>query len=138
MASWPWLIGIDSRPVLPTADQSSVLTASRQDLYFANAQYLQQPYIEMTALLEQAQCRDIGISLDGSGQEYPLWVLMGAPDPDLRLDWFVAGTPSEIYRDVTHRPCAIICQHCPTADVYAGLPLVYERTEFQLYMETRD
>ena len=138
VASWPWLIGIDSRPVLPTADQSSVLTASRQDLYFANAQYLQRPYIEMTALLDQAQCRDIGISLDGSGQEYPLWVLMGAPDPDLRLDWIVAGTPSAIYREVTHRPCAIICQHCPTADVYAGLHLVYERTEFKLYMETND
>lgn len=137
-ACLPWLLGIDSRPVLPRPDQPSVVSASRPELYFTNAPYLQRPYREMTTLLQAAQCHDIGISMVGGGLEYPLWALLGAPDADLRLEWLVAGTPSEIYRDPSYQPCAVICQHCTESEIYAGLPLAYERTEFRLFMDTSD
>ena len=141
VASWPWLLSIDSRPVVSReniSNSASIFQASRRELYFSNAPYLRQPYEEMATLIKQRGCAEVGVSLVGAGLEYPIWVVLGAPDPALRLEWIVAGTPSEIYRDPNANPCAVICQHCPVSNLYAGLPLIYQRTEFSLFMDTRD
>jgi hypothetical protein len=141
VASWPWLFGIDSRPLLSKRAEGglgSIYTIPREQLYFANAPYLERPFTEMADLIRDGGCPEVGISFAGGGIEYPLWPLLGAPDPDLRVEWVVSGTASEIYRDPAFRPCAVVCQHCQAEASVSDLPLTYERSEFRLFMNTED
>ncbi len=141
VASLPWLISIDSRPQVSRrgeGERGSILITPRARLYFSNAPYLEQPFTEMAELIRQSGCQDVGISLSGGGVEYPLWVLLGAPDSGIRVEWIVSGTPSETYRDLTFQPCSVVCQHCQSAASVSDLPLTYERSEFRLYLDPRD
>ena len=139
LASIPWLIGIRTRPLLPAWDDpkvDSMLTESRQNLLFASADYLKIPYTEMAALIRQESCTQVGVMLSGGGAEYPLWVLLGAPSQDLRIEWLVGGTPSERFADPDFTPCAIICQRCEgRSTTMRGLPVAYARSNFRLYLQ---
>ena len=136
VASWPWLVSIQSRPLIPDEQSNieSVLTLTREELYFALGQHLIEPYTEMTDIIHEIGCTKVGIMLSGSGAEYPLWVLLGAPDPNLELEWIVSGTPSEDYRQDDFQPCAVICEKCPQEwEQFSGLPLSYQNGNFRLY-----
>jgi hypothetical protein len=62
-------------------------------------------------------------------------VLLDAPRPDLRVEWLVSGGPPGLTISPDFSPCAVICQQCG-ADIqqFEGLPLVYTRDEYQLFM----
>jgi hypothetical protein len=63
IASIPWLLGIRTRPLLPLWDQPKVgrlLTESRQRLMFASGDCLEVPCTEMTALIRQEACGQVG------------------------------------------------------------------------------
>jgi hypothetical protein len=67
--------------------------------------------------------------------EYLLWAELGAPREDLRLEWFVSGTPSARYEASTFSPCAVICEGCPTEwTVIRGLPLQQKKGNVWLFM----
>jgi 4-amino-4-deoxy-L-arabinose transferase-like glycosyltransferase len=140
-SSWPWLTGIDSRPLIrrPSSFVGSILTESRQTLYFANAPYLQDALSSMGGWIGDARCSTVGIALSGNAPEYLVWVVMGAPRPDLRLEWIVGGTPSARYADPSFAPCAVICDESCPADwtTIRGLPLTYERAGYRLFMERK-
>jgi len=137
-ATWPWVTGINSRPLIPDLDRayiSGIFTESRQTMYFANGLYLFEPYKDLTRRINEAHCDEVGIMLSGNGFEYPLWVLLGAPRETLEVEWIVAGTPSERYEDPSFAPCAVICENCPQEwEVIRGLPLTYSRSNFQLFL----
>ena len=139
LASIPWLTGIRTRPLLPLWDEpkvGSLLTESRQRLMFASGDYLEAPYTEMTDLIGQQACGQVGLMLGGPSAEYPLWVLLGAPRPDLRIEWIVGGTPSERYSDPAFAPCAIVCESCEEqGQTIRGLPLAYSRSGYRLYLQ---
>jgi hypothetical protein len=137
IVSWPWLLSIQSRPLIPNEQSNigSVLTHTREELYFALGQHLIEPYTTMTDIILETGCSKVGIMLSGSGAEYPLWVLLGAPDPDLEMEWIVSGTPSESYRQEDFQPCAMICEKCPEEwEQFSGLPLMYQSGNFRLYI----
>jgi hypothetical protein len=139
LTSWPWLLGIRSRPLLSQAGESyvrSVLVEPRATLYFANGLYLQDPYVEIAEEIEGVRCREVGLMLGGNAAEYPLWVLLGAPRDGPRLEWIVAGTPSARFEDQSFGPCAVICdESCPEDwERVRGLPLHYEQSGFRLFM----
>jgi hypothetical protein len=138
VASWPWLTGVRSRPLIEHPGNSyvrSVVVESRTALYFANGLYLQDPYREMAAEIEAAQCDVVGLMLGGNAAEYPLWVLLGAPRQGLRIEWIVADTPSARFEDPSFEPCAVVCDEtCPGDwESVRGLPLRYEQSGFRLY-----
>lgn len=139
LGSVPWLIGNQSRPLISgvrNASVNSILVEPRQHLYFANGPYLEIPYREMTALTRANQCNTVGLMLPGYSAEYPLWVLLGAPNRQLAVHWIVAGTPSEEYEPAEFAPCAVICENCPTEwSEIRGLPLEYERGPYRLYLD---
>jgi len=139
LASLPWLLGIRSRPMISHilgSPMASVLTASRLDLLFANGDYLRKPYEDMVGLITANQCREVGIALSGSGAEYPLWVLLGAPRADLRMEWLVGGTPSAEAAPRDFHPCAVVCERCPEGwSTVRGLPEVYHYGSFRLFLE---
>lgn len=137
--SWPWLLRIDSRPLLPAPGSSvgSILVQPRTDLYFANGPYLERPYRSMVSQIKEERCRSVGLSLSGNGAEYPLWVLLGAPSNDLRVEWLVGGTASARYSPPDFVPCAVICERCPQSWLTVrGLPLLQPEAtgEFRLFM----
>jgi hypothetical protein len=91
------VLGNHSRPLIsgwPGADVDSLLVVPRDELTFANAPYLVQPYREMAQMIQTSGCGRIAVALPGSGLEYPLWSLLGAPRQDLKIEWLVAGTAS--------------------------------------------
>ncbi len=140
LLAWPWLLSVRSRPLVSQADSTvgSVLLESRLALYFANAAYLRDPLLSVGGMVREAGCSVVGIALSGNAPEYLLWVVMGAPRPDLRIEWIVGGTPSARYEDPSFAPCAVICDESCPADWTAirGLPLVYERAGYRLFMPT--
>jgi len=138
VAAWPWLFSIQSRPLIPVAGDSltnSILVEPRQNLYFANAQYLINTYTSLIATIDKAGCNQVGIVLNGLSPEYLIWVLLDAPRPDLRVEWLVSGGPPGLTISPDFSTCAVICEKCG-ADVqeFEGLPLVYTRDEYQLFM----
>jgi hypothetical protein len=112
----------------------SILVEPRKTLYFANYRAREDQFSTIVDKIQQANCSTVGIALSGNGAEYPIWVLMGAPRPDLEIEWLVGGTPSEKYTKPDFEPCAVICQHCPDSwDSVRGLPMVYKVADLQLY-----
>jgi hypothetical protein len=74
--------------------------------------------------------------LASGGAEYPMWALLDAPRPDLRIEWIVGGTPSERFADPAFTPCAIIRQGCEEkGETVRGLPLVYTRASYRLHLQ---
>ncbi len=138
VACWPWLTGISSRPLIRRADSfvGSVLAEPRQTLYFANAPYLENALTTFGGLMKEAGCSTVGIALSGNAPEYLVWIVLGAPRPELRIEWIVAGTPSARFADPDFAPCAVVCdESCPAGwTTIRGLPLAYERAGYRLFL----
>jgi hypothetical protein len=132
----PLLFSLESRTLVPTEQGDSVFTTRRLDQYFMQAPGHDEPYIEMTSLIEEVQCSEIGLMLRGDSPEYPLWVLLGAPDKAMRMEWIIRETDvSGKFRDPYFKPCALICETCVhEGDRYNDLSLVYDNYGFRLYL----
>jgi hypothetical protein len=141
LASGPWLMSIQSRPLITNSQSfvESVFVMPREDLYFANGWHLREAYLEMAEVIKGSNCSDVGIILPGNGAEYPLWVFLGAPRSAPRIEWIDAGITSR-YTDPDFIPCAVICQGCPEDQTHFNdLPRIYKHhpTKFQLFMEVQ-
>jgi hypothetical protein len=135
-AAWPWMTGIPSRPLLtqPGTDWN-ILTRARSSLYFATAGGVESSYRSMTSEILEDGCSTVGIMLGGDSVEYPLWILLDAPRPDLQVEWIVAN---ELATDTLlpgFHPCAVICEECPqgTSEI-RGLPIHAVFDNFTLYL----
>ena len=140
VSSFMWLVSVNPRPLFPLPGKTewpSVLTASREEMYFASIPGAYEPMKQVTSIIEQNQCKDVGMAISGSGAEYPYWVLLGAPRNDLRIEWIVAGTPSARYSDPSFDPCAIICDTCGDDTTYRGLPLFTQFGKINLYLRSK-
>lgn len=136
-SSFMWLVSINSRPLIPLSGKTewpSVLTASRERMYFTSISGAYEPMKSVTGQILDAECNEVGLAISGAGAEYPYWLLLGAPRDDLRIEWIVAGTPSARYSDPNFKPCAVICDTCDGASSYRGLPLVDEQGKIGLYL----
>jgi hypothetical protein len=131
-------VGIYSRPLIPSAsgtDVPSVLRQTREDLYYVNADWVIEGYRSVTHQISERGCSQVGLVLSGDSMEYLLWAELGAPRSDLRMEWFVSGTPSSRYEASTFSPCAVICERCPEEwTVIRGLPLLEKIGGVWLFM----
>lgn len=139
LGSLPWVLSIDSRPVIPSENRSlvgSVLSESWTDLLFANGSYLKEPARDMVIQINEAGCSEVGFMLTGNSVEYPFWAMFGAPRTEMHFDWIVSGTPSSGLSSADFDPCAIICDNCPfEEDTIRGLRLVHSRAPYSLYLK---
>jgi general stress protein CsbA len=136
-SSFMWLVSIYPRPLFPLSGRTewpSVVTASREQMYFTSIPGAYQPMKAIARHILDAQCNEVGMAISGSGAEYPYWVLLGAPRDDLRIEWIVAGTPSAQYSDPGFQPCAIICDTCADQHSFRGLPLLSRFGGINLYL----
>jgi hypothetical protein len=133
LAAWPWLVNVSGRPIFESDYTSSVSVVGRTREEMIEEIYKQ--YIQIVDLIQAEGCKNVGLNLSGDSAEYPFWMLFGSPDSDVRIEWFVAGTPSERYKDPDFKACAVICHKCPLEWVeFQGLPLHSEWGRFRLYM----
>lgn len=120
----PWLLSIDSRPLIPTANslvKGSILTTSQDRLIFSNlsSENLEERTEVVRHILEH-DCSSIGMMLWGDDGEYLFWWLLGTPRNDLRIEWIVSGTPSARYKPSNFQPCAVVCQGCDRSQTIRG------------------
>jgi len=137
LLSVPWLLSIRSRPLVPVPGDSrvaSVLIETRPQLLLANGLYLLRPYQEMADLIQEASCQDVGLALLGNSAEYPLWVFLGFPRTSRHIEWIVARTPSARLLAPDFEPCAVVCEGCDNDRAFRGLPPVYARDGFVLFL----
>jgi hypothetical protein len=136
IASLPLLFNLKNRSLLPDSEYS-LLSKRRLDLYFLEAPQLDEPYYEMTQMIEAASCDRIGLILQGDTPEYLIWVFLDAPNPNVTLDWIISrGDTSGQYRKTNFNSCAVICEGCENADdAYNGLPLMYRKRGYRLFLK---
>ena len=136
LAARPWLLSIDSRPLVPVVGHSSVesiLSEPRERLYFANAPGLFDTYREITDDIKARGCAQVGLMLHGNDAEYPLWALMGAPREDLLMEWIIRGR-TDRYSLAEFQPCAVVCAACEETTI-RGLDLSADFGGLRLYLE---
>ena len=118
--SLPWLFQTYERPIIVEPDRTigtSVFSAERIQLYFASNPEDAAPYLAMTDEIKALGITQIGLNLTDHSEEYPLWVMLGAPDEDLRLEWVATDPASEHLLDTDFAPGAIICEDCSPEDI---------------------
>ena len=136
LASRPWLVSIDSRPLIPVERHStvdSILIEPRAKLYFANALGLHDSFRDLASYIEGKQCSAVGVMLSGDDPEYLLWELMRAPRPDLQIEWIVRSR-TDRYSVPNFTPCAVVCNGCKEASI-RGLDEVTEYGRLRLYTQ---
>ena len=101
----------------------------RRAAYFANRPDLLKSYVEISRVIRDAGCRQIGYRPGKTGAyqfEYPFWVLLGEGGYAFRFEHVGVVSPSgRELRDAAFRPCAII-----SPEEAPG-----RRAAFQLYLE---
>lgn len=77
VSALPSLLANTTRPLIPWATQArrSVLTASRDEQYFASRPDLYRPYAAMIRQINGTGCARVGLFADYDSWEYPLWAL---------------------------------------------------------------
>jgi hypothetical protein len=139
----PWIFQTQERPFVVNPERTitaSVLKGDRTELYFATNPEDYEPYQAMTAEIRAQGISEVGLELTDHSEEYPLWVLLGAPDADLRMEWVVADNPSHKYLDPDFQPGAIICEDCSEQEI-ATYGEGYQRLnfgDFDLFLKTAD
>lgn len=135
--SLPWLLSIDSRPLIPiegTSRTESILMTPRDELYYANAGG-SEPFKKIAENIQAIHCNQVGIMLNGDDPEYLFWHVLGAPRQNLNIDWIVADVTTK-YEQVDYKPCAVICNNCNMTEI-RGNKLFNQFGVWQLYMNPK-
>jgi hypothetical protein len=137
--SYPWLLSVDSRPLVPLPQMArypSVLVAPRERLLFGYAKESDAiAYTDMATSIAEAHCGEIGLMLGDDSLEYSLWALLGAPRSGVHIEWMTASPASERLLNPSFKPCAIACQRCSAQHpALEGMHLIYDKPPFRLYL----
>jgi hypothetical protein len=94
-------------------------------------------YETMTNAILAAHCPTVGVMISGNSPEYAIWVLLGAPRDDLRVEWIVGGTASARFEDPAFQPCAVVCDGTCDQNMQSirGLPLLSDNSGYRLFMK---
>jgi hypothetical protein len=134
IASWSWLVDIQSRPLFPRkAGGPSLLTRAREAYMGCCGRegYL----FPLTDMIQESQCSQVGLIMPGDSLEYVIWSRLGAPREGLRIEWLSYTGHSEKYADDGFEPCAVVCRNCPDEwKEVRGMPIVYDRGSYKLYL----
>jgi hypothetical protein len=130
------LLSLRERPLLTRDGKPGIFQQSRQEILLSTSG-VGEAYSRFAGMIDQEACSEVGVKLRGDSPEYPIWVLLGAPRSDLKIDWIIArGDPTGRFRDPAFQPCAVICQDCSsTREPFNDLPWVAESHGLQLYLK---
>jgi hypothetical protein len=92
-------------------------------------------YHSLVSDIQHNGCLDIGIKIDSSDIEYPIWVLLDAPRSGARIEHLDVQGSSAGYHPQNFHPCAIICSYCGDSSL-PGLPLAtIHQGKYFLYLQ---
>jgi len=118
--SLPWLLQTQERPIVVNPDRTiepSVFAGDRTQLYFATNLEDYASYLAVTDEIKALGIKEIGLNLTDHSEEYPVWVLLGAPDEALRIEWVTADPASQNYLESAFNPDAVICEQCSEEEI---------------------
>jgi hypothetical protein len=112
----PWILFNNTRPVIglppwPTRTGSVFVVNERALMYNSIPKY-REPYGELTKLLRQSECREVGLRLDSHDLEYVVWWELEAPQSGFELKAVDSVDRLRRYLDETFQPCVILCTTC--------------------------
>ena len=139
IGSLPWLLLNNMRPIIglppwPTA-VGSVLVVDRAEVLFATNPGLRDDYEDLTDVVAQSECRQIGLRIESQDLEYPFWWLLQAPESGIGLEVINLAPRAGQYRDPDFEPCAVICSICGDRTVFAGMPRIANSDSMSLFMD---
>jgi len=116
VSSLPWVFLNNTRPIIgmppwPTRIDS-VFTTRPEDILLAVDGSSRHTYIGGAEAVKASGCRDVGLRLNSGDLEYAFWWLLDAPQSGVHLESIYTFSYLERYRDLTFKPCAIICTIC--------------------------
>lgn len=102
----PWVLQNDTRPLL---GEQSVLTTPRLSQYFITQLQFQTPYTEAVKVTQSQNCANIGLILEGTSFEYPLWRLFQQNQPEIKIKHInVANESAQVQQPMNFEPCGIL------------------------------
>jgi hypothetical protein len=129
----PGPLRIPCPPGLGCTRVGSVLVESPVDVEFVNVPRLKRGYSDAAQRLEASACRSVGLRLDSSDPEYPLWYLLQAPQSGFRLETIYTSSDLAPLLDREFRPCAIVCTICGDRTRLHGLDLILRQGAVTLF-----
>jgi len=150
LLGFPWLLFNATRPVIglrpdPGALQipclrglgctriGSVFEEPPAEIEFANIRPLEKGYRAVAQQLVASGCRDVGLRIDSSDPEYPLWYLLEAPQSGFRIEAIYTTPDLSPLLDRTFQPCAIVCTICGDRTRLHGLGLTIRQGVVRLF-----
>jgi hypothetical protein len=128
IAAFPWVLFNKTRPLIAMRDNGEPLTIPCQwfgctaigsvlrepdtSILFANWTNLRRDHLEAASYIKKTGCQEIGLRIDSSHIEYPIWWLLGAPQNGTRIETIYTYPELERYIDFDFKPCAVICTIC--------------------------
>lgn len=91
----------------PLFGNNSICTNSRFDQYFFNQPAIEQPFFQMSAIIQRNNLAHIGLLLSGDSWEYPMWMLLGDVE-GLQMQHILVKNASGMYEDNNYIPDGII------------------------------
>lgn len=116
LASIPWLVSVNERPLFPIAEftqNPSILRSSREQMYFNTEPEDYELYIKVREHIGgQSIPQALGLDSKGPFMEYPLWAMVNTTEGKARITYLNADGPSSKYLDRNFEPTAIFSMHC--------------------------
>lgn len=132
--SYPWVLQNSTRPLL---GENSVLTTPRIDQYFITQKQFQTPYVEAVQVTQSQNCSNIGLILEGTSFEYPLWRLFQQDQPESRIQFVNVNNESANVRpSVNVEPCAILSITTIKTGAEQEKELIHDQTIYPKYWST--
>lgn len=137
VTSIPWLLLNNTRPLVgmepwPTRI-GSVLKERPERILFAISQNLIPDAVAASREIEASGCGRIGLWMDSSDLEYPIWWLLDAPQDgtQIRILRPLPSTSHLIMEDF--QPCLVVCTQCRGRESAFGLPLLADHGHYRIY-----
>jgi hypothetical protein len=109
LLSHTWVLGNNSRPLV---GNKSILKTPRIEHYFNTQPKLQRPYVDAVEFINSQQCSKLGLILEGSSFEYPLWRLFQQKGTNVTIRHLNVTNESAVKANNpsfrSFKPCAII------------------------------
>jgi hypothetical protein len=142
LLSLPWLLLNDTRPLVRLGGQDdSVWAAEGREAYFLRRMDLPPVYEEITSLISQSECSDIGIVFHENNYffEYPFWMMLREKGYSGNIHHILVQNRSARYEDIQFSPCFILSSgeldHLPGYLQNAYPEYQGAKTDFFLYQE---
>jgi 4-amino-4-deoxy-L-arabinose transferase-like glycosyltransferase len=139
ISALPWLLLNNTRPVIgivpwPTKIES-VFIADQGEILMANNPALRDDYSLVSDAIRKAECEEVGLIVDQSFLEYPLWWFLNAPESGTQIRVLVSETDRYPPNPDSFEACAVVCTQCETQESLNNLEIRHSFDTLTVFLE---